>query len=69
MKNPTKTFEEDKIQDTRPTFGSTSSDFFKAAPRPVTSHGRGGQSSIMSQQQSQILKDIISGGGKKLIRP
>lgn len=23
----------------------------------------------MSQQQSQILKDIISGGGKKLIRP
>jgi len=40
MKNPIKSFQEDNIQDTRPMFGSTSSNFFKAAPRPVTSHAR-----------------------------
>lgn len=40
--------------------------YFKAAPRPVTSHGRNNQQS-MSTLQQQILKDIM--GHKKQMRP
>jgi hypothetical protein len=40
---------------------------FKAAPRPVTSHGRQNQVAISAHQQ-QILKDIMM-GGKQIIRP
>lgn len=40
--------------------------YFKAAPRPITSHGRNNQQS-MSTMQQQILKDIM--GHKKHARP
>lgn len=41
---------------------------FKAAPRPVTSHGRPHNQAAISAHQQQILKDIM-GGGRQIIRP
>lgn len=64
MKNPNKNFEEDRP---RPTTSGANMGVFKAAPRPVTSHGRQNQG-VISAHQQQILKDIMM-GGKQLIRP
>lgn len=48
MKNPIKKFEEDKQQPERPSTSGANM-FFKAGPRPVTSHGRQAQMQTISQ--------------------
>jgi len=40
MKNPGKNFKEDRVVAARPSTSGANMGVFKAAPRPVTSHGR-----------------------------